>query len=366
MSERASPAIDPEQVPDVITPPLSGAAGDRQQWSFWNRWRCPPDPALAQQIETELYFEGPLRESGLNRFFTLLTLAAMIAAFGLYTDSVLVVVAAMLINPMMTSIMALALALVSGRIDRQVASLMLIAAATGLSIGVGWLAGELLPRSGTIPAEVLSRSHPKLIDLVIAIVSGLAGAYALVRKDANTALPGVAVAISLVTPLVATGMLLAYGDEHLARGTFQLFLLNLAAIVFSGALVFVNAGFLPIYDLRNLPRRIKLGLLTAAFGILLVAIPLAPVSKDVVTEAVEQDEIGTIIVEWVEEQGNVESMGYTLTADRLTVDLTGPTYPGDARALRERLQPVVSEEILIDVRFFEYTPLIRERGRDAR
>jgi uncharacterized hydrophobic protein (TIGR00271 family) len=364
MSESAAPAVQPEQVPDVLAPPPPGAVDSSQKRTFWNRWRCPPDPALVKQIDLELYFEGPLRESGLNRFFTLLTLAAMIAAFGLYTDSVLVVVAAMLINPMMTSIMGLTLALVSGRIDRQLASLVLIAAATGLSIGVGWLAGELLPRSGTIPVEVISRSHPKLIDLVIAIVSGLAGAYALVRKDANAALPGVAVAISLVTPLVATGMLIAYGDGDLASGTFQLFLLNLAAIVFSGAIVFVNAGFLPIYHLRSLPRRIKLGLLTAAFGILIVAIPLAPASKTVVTDAIEQDEIATIIDEWVAEQGAVESMGYTLTSDRLTVDLTGPAIPANAFELRTRLRSAVSTETLIDVRFFEYTPLIRERGTD--
>jgi hypothetical protein len=119
----------------------------------------------------------------------------------------------------------------------------------------------------------------------------------------------------------------------------------------SGATVCFNAGFLPIYNLRSLPRRIKLGLLTSAFSILIVAIA-----------AIEQDEIATIIDDRVAEEGIFESMGYTLTSDQLTVDLTGPNYPAGAHELRNRLRPAVSAETLIDVRFFEYTPLIPERG----
>jgi hypothetical protein len=80
----------------------------------------------------------------------------------------------------------------------------------------------------------------------------------------------------------------------------------------SGATVCFNAGFLPIHNLRSLPRRIKLGLLTSAFSILIVTIPLAPASKTVAIHAIEQDEIATIIDDWVAEEGTVESMGYTL------------------------------------------------------
>ncbi|NIN68813.1 MAG: DUF389 domain-containing protein, partial [Anaerolineae bacterium] len=53
----------------------------------------------------------------------------------------------------------------------------------------------------TVSGEILARTSPNLLDLLIALASGAAGAYAVSRKDVSAALPGVAIAAALVPPL---------------------------------------------------------------------------------------------------------------------------------------------------------------------
>lgn len=82
-----------------------------------------------------------------------------------------------------------------------------------------------------------------LLDLVVGVAAGAAGAYVTVKPRALAALPGVAIAVTLVPPLAATGILLQHGEHRLARGAALLLLTNLAAILLAAMLVFLAAGF---------------------------------------------------------------------------------------------------------------------------
>ncbi len=330
----------------------------------WNRWAFDPDPETVAVLESHLYFEGERRAASAGRFFMLLALATLLAGFGLYANSLAVVVAAMLIETLMIPIMGFALALVCGNPGRQLRSAVWVIAASTMVVFLGWVLGRLLPSTGPPTHEVLEQTGPQLIDLAIALVAGLAGAYALARREAASALPGVAIGVSLVPPLTTTGMLIARGEQALAAQSFELFLLNLAAIILAGSVVFVLLGFLPVRRLDRIPTRIRVGLLLATVATVLVAIPLIPASRAVLELAREQDAVGQALSRWEADRPDTEVLGFTLTGDDLIVNLTGPRMPEGVITLRVDLQKAVNREVRVDVRFYQYSQLITTRGLD--
>jgi len=177
-------------------------------------------------------------------FFVLIGLATAIASLGMLLDSPAVVIGAMLVAPLMSPIVGTGLATVLG--DTRFLRLSLGAVARGvlLAILVGLLAG-LITIGQPLTAEVLARTQPNLLDLGVALFSGMAGAYALCRSDAAGALPGVAIAAALVPPLASIGISLANGSPTQALGAVLLFSTNLVAISSAAALVFLLLGFRP-------------------------------------------------------------------------------------------------------------------------
>jgi uncharacterized membrane protein len=91
----------------------------------------------------------------------------------------------------------------------------------------------------------MGRTHPTLLDLGVALISGLAAAYAQCRRDSLSALSGVAIAVALVPPLATVGIGLTMLDGSIAGGASLLFLTNLSAIVTASSLVFLFFGFRP-------------------------------------------------------------------------------------------------------------------------
>ena len=77
----------------------------------------------------------------------------------------------------------------------------------------------------------------------MAVFTGVAGSFALVRRDVSNILAGVAIAISLVPVLAVVGITIGSGAWGMAWGALLLFLTNAAAIIVSGVVVFTAAGY---------------------------------------------------------------------------------------------------------------------------
>lgn len=233
------------------------------------------DPQRRREILHQLFFRRATWRSQLVQYFTLLGLSVVIATAGLLANSIAVVIAAMLVAPLMMPILGVAAAIVMGWPRRQVQQVVLVVASVGVAIGLGFLIPWLfnVPRGLTLPAEVLARSRPGLADLLVALSAGFAGAYILVRREAISALPGVAIAVSLVPPLGACGILLYFWEPHLAGRAFLLFFTNFSVIVLTACGVFLAAGFRPgaraVTHLATAP-----GVLLAAVLVLIAAMPL--------------------------------------------------------------------------------------------
>ena len=170
-----------------------------------------------------------------------LLFSAGIATLGLVLNSPAVVIGAMLISPLMGPILASGLALAASDLYLGIKSLLSIL--VGVSVSVLFSAGLvwLLPFQ-TPTSEILTRTQPNLLDLGVALFSGLAGSVVVCRRAAGggvTALPGVAIAVALMPPLCTVGFGIGSGFAWpIISGAGLLFLTNLAAIVASAFLVF--------------------------------------------------------------------------------------------------------------------------------
>jgi len=201
-----------------------------------------------------------------SAFLTLMALSTLLASVGLFASSAPVIIGAMILAPLMAPIISLSMAM-----TRQDPSL-LTASATTLGIGILVSLGFSSVASFIIPMEIITpeiaaRLSPSLLDLGVAVISGIAGAYAHARIDAAKSLAGVAIAVALVPPLAVTGIGIGWLDMHVAWGALLLFLTNLAGIVFAAALTFLALGYAPF-------TRAKKGLMIAFIGVAIVSIPL--------------------------------------------------------------------------------------------
>ncbi len=150
----------------------------------------------------------------------------------------------MLISPLMGPILGAGLALAAADLYLGLKSAMSIClsvlAAVLFSAALVWL----LPFHSQT-GEILARTQPNLLDLGVALLSGVAGATVLCRGGGGggvTALPGVAIAVALMPPLCTVGFGVGSGfTRPIVYGAGLLFVTNLAAIIASAFVIFLLA-----------------------------------------------------------------------------------------------------------------------------
>jgi uncharacterized hydrophobic protein (TIGR00271 family) len=205
------------------------------------------------------------------RFYLLVTLSTLIAAFGLISNSTAVVIGAMLVAPLMTPIFGISLALVRGEpglLGRAIrAEAVGVAAAVSMSFVLGLFLGDFEPTP-----EMLSRTRPILYDLIVAVLAGFAGAYALVDEKISPALPGVAIATAIVPPLANSGLCLALGEVSAGLGSFLLFVANMLSILVVASITFALSGMAKRFGAKaqHIDYARRFGLPTVAFVLIAV------------------------------------------------------------------------------------------------
>ncbi|MCB9420695.1 MAG: DUF389 domain-containing protein [Ardenticatenaceae bacterium] len=233
-------------------------------------------------------------------FFILIALAAMIAGLGLIVNSPAVVIGAMLVAPLMSPMVGTGLAIVLG--DTRFLRLSLGAVVRGavLAVFVGMVAG-LLHLNEPLTAELLARTQPTLIDLAIAIFSGMAGAYALSHSDAAGALPGVAIAAALVPPLATVGITLTNGLYPQSLGALLLFTTNFVAISAATAVTFLILGFRPTAAQKARREVQTRSVRIALMFVVIVAAMLAGFTYRLAQESAYEADMRTLVMDSVTE-----------------------------------------------------------------
>ncbi|TCM65086.1 putative hydrophobic protein (TIGR00271 family) [Acinetobacter calcoaceticus] len=206
-------------------------------------------------------------------YFIMNALAAVIASFGLLSDSAAVVIGAMLVAMMLGPISGIALAFIDNRWILFRTAFVTLFMGVLMIYGIGFILG-LINLNLSITNEILARTQPTIMDLMIALAGGAAGAFASVSPRLSVAVVGVAVATALVPPLVASGILLAHMEWKNSANAFILAVTNIIAIQISFSLVLWIAGFRRGSDLQvrsNIVEFIKRNLISL---LILVAISI--------------------------------------------------------------------------------------------
>jgi uncharacterized hydrophobic protein (TIGR00271 family) len=288
----------------------------------------------------------------LSAFWVLLVLAAIIAGAGVVADSTATVIGAMIVAPLMTPILGTALAVVLGEPRWVLRGVAMIVAGAIAVVVIGYVLGLMVPEPALAESnsQVAARVSPHLIDLVAALATGVVGAFALVRSDVSDALPGVAIAISLVPPLAVVGLTLEAGAPLQALGALLLFGTNVAAIIATGMLVLLGYRLRAIAVSAGRPvgRLGPRSIITVLALVVLVAIPLGIGS----VHAFDQDNavagIRPVAERWAE-AGAWQIVEVTGTENGIRIDAVGPPPAPDIQALRRDLDAAGFADIPVRV-----------------
>jgi uncharacterized hydrophobic protein (TIGR00341 family) len=183
--------------------------------------------------------------------------ATIIALAGLFLDNVTIVIGAMLLSPLLGPINAFAVNANLGRtkhiIRSQQASMTLLGCVVGTAFTITFITLRIIPLHMT--TQILLRSQPSIIDVLLALILGCAAGLALVTDFAEV-LVGVAVAVALVPPATVTGIGLAMMDPSLAIGAFLLSIINLLGLQLGSTIMLNFKGVTPRkYYQKNIARR---------------------------------------------------------------------------------------------------------------
>jgi uncharacterized hydrophobic protein (TIGR00271 family) len=228
----------------------------------------------SEELTEELDLTAGDTKAKQSAFWAMLLLSAIIATAGVLSDSTATVIGAMIIAPLSTPIMGMALGIAKVNSSTILRSGHFVLFGAIMVIGVGAIFNLVLPGDVDLLAnpQISGRTSPGLLDLVAAVACGFAGAIALARRDVAAILPGVAIAISLVPPLAVVGICAGERSWTLALGALLLFLSNLLALVLAGTLVYTALAFDQIP--RN-PKARRRAYITLAALMFIVTIPLA-------------------------------------------------------------------------------------------
>lgn len=155
----------------------------------------------------------------------MLICSAMLASIGLDTGSGAVIIGAMLISPLMSPILGLGLSVGINDREMLVDALKNLSLAAAAGLVVSTLYFSITPL-GEPTNELLARTQPTLLDVMVAIFGGVAGIVSISRSDRSNAIPGVAIATALMPPLCTAGYGLALGRFDFFFGGFYLFFIN--------------------------------------------------------------------------------------------------------------------------------------------
>ena len=280
----------------------------------------------------------------------LLALSSFIASFGLYQDSVASIIGAMVVAPLGGAIMALAGALVTGRTRWQTISFLQVVLGALMVVAIGWFVSYVLPDPLVLTPSIDARTDPGLLDLGVALAAGAAGAYVAARRTGNDALPGVAIAVSLVPPLATVGICLQLGRLSDAGGALTLFLTNFVAITVVASIVFVLSGAAPTREMVRERHRLRYGFALAMAALVIVAVPLTWHGIDQMQVTNRSTRGAPLVRAWIGSR-RLEVQEWSISGNTVYLSLTGPDAPADPASLASALATAYGAPVIVRVEY---------------
>ena len=213
---------------------------DHVRYFFHKLFSIIDDTATHAQIKERIL--SGAKFTGTN--MVIMGCAILIASVGLNTNSIAVIIGAMLISPLMNRILMMAYGTASDDKDifrKGSAGFILQVLISILVSCLYFLASPIKEPT----EQILARTNPSWYDVIIAIFGGIAGIIGQTRKgEYNNVIPGVAIATAIMPPLCVVGYSLANSQWIMLGEAFYLFFLNFYFIYFTSVVV-LNALSVP-------------------------------------------------------------------------------------------------------------------------
>ena len=299
-------------------------------WRWARQWR---QARLVDTIDRVAVLENVHDGGALGpRYAFMIVMACGIAMLGLLQNSVAVIIGAMLISPLMGPIVGLGMSLaVFDYLSMRQALRTLgagVALALAIAIPLVWLS-PLQEATG----EILARTRPTFFDLLVAVLSGLAGAYATITRKGET-IVGVAIATALMPPLAVVGYGIAVGNWEIAGGAAFLFMTNLLAIALSVTIVARWYGF----GGADTPKQTAWQAIMIVASFVLLSIPLGLALKRIALQSQTELTVrATLDAAANQAGGRVSALRVDNAADGVAVDVV-MMLPSHVGGLESRLQ----------------------------
>lgn len=157
--------------------------------------------------------------------FIILMCAIIIASIGLNMNSVAVIIGAMLISPLMGSIIGIGYGVGTYNTKLLKTAFRVLSISIVISVVTSTVYFSITPIT-TAGSEILARTSPTIWDVIIAFVGGVAGMIGLTRNKPSNVIPGVAIATALMPPLCTAGYGIATKQLNIFLGAGYLFFIN--------------------------------------------------------------------------------------------------------------------------------------------
>ena len=293
-----------------------------------------------------------------NDFFIMILFSGAIATLGLIADLSVVTIGAQLIDPLMSPILGLAIASLSGLNRMFNRSFVAIIKGAGVAIGLSALISFIayrLPYSiqASIPHEVMVRTTTSPLDLGIAFVGGAAAAYALAHPRLDAALPGVAIATALMPPLCTIGFGVAFQSTFIILGGVLQFFTNFVAITFSAIVTFALLGFGPNKGKRS--NDLSRSVLVSVIMMLIIAIPLAILAWNTISSSRLNSRASDVILDNLPASVQPQLVDLVINSigDKkdltITLRMVRELTPSEAQLLRDALADQVGVPVTLQI-----------------
>ncbi|MCR4611951.1 MAG: DUF389 domain-containing protein [Lachnospiraceae bacterium] len=243
---------------------------------FKKMFSIKEDAASHEEIKTRILSGGQI--TGTNMI--VMVCAILIASVGLNTDSVAVIIGAMLISPLMGSILAMAYGTVSNDGGLAGRHAMGFAIQIIISVAVAILYFTISPVKDPTD-QLMARTSPRFFDVIIATAGGIAGIVGQTRQEKfNNIIPGVAIATALMPPLCTCGYSIANGEWRMLIGAAYLFVINAYFIYMSSCFILAilkipQTNEMTPADRRKLNRKMIRNTIVVLLPMILIVIHLA-------------------------------------------------------------------------------------------
>ena len=288
-----------------------------------------------------------LKENALasQAFIVLMILSTFLATVGLFANSAPVIIGAMILAPLMAPIISVSMGAL--RQDNR----LILAGAKTLALGISlalfcsMIFAFIVPLNAAT-TEISARLSPTILDMAVAIISGIAGAYASARSEVAKSFAGVAIAVALVPPLAVSGIGIGWLDWQVFSGAMLLFITNLFGIILAAAITFLFLGFSPLYLAKK-------GVVFSTALVLAVSIPLVMSFNKMVHKQDIINDIQALNQSLIQESLQISEVAIAETSP-LTIEITliGTSMPLESQiqTIHQNIETQIHEPFVLRVK----------------